>query len=204
MLSSLKKAGITEWILVIGYQKEKIEQFVQRHGHETGRIRFRLNPDFKKGSILSLWSVRDELDGDLLIMDADVLFSDALLLKLVQSRHPNALLLDPRSASTGEEMMLMARGDRVVHISRRVKETYDRIGEGVGFLKVSGKDAPLLRRILGEWVGQGKEYADYEEVIDAFLQEAVVGYELVGGLAWTEIDFPEDLEKAEKQVLSRI
>ena len=242
-LASLGKLGITDRVVVVGHEREKIERLVIQDSTGIGRVRFRVNPDYKKGSILSLWCVRDEFESedqsalgglpvrargvgstclpagrsedqrlvsphgpsqmndDLLIMDADVLFPDALLSKLVSSPHANAFLLDPRSDSSGEEMMLMVKGDRVIHIGRKMEGAYDLIGEGVGFLKLSHRDAPLLKEVLEQLVREGKDGCEYEEALEVFLQKAVVGYEPVGTLAWTEIDFPEDIEKAEKEVL---
>jgi choline kinase len=210
MLSSLQRLGISDRVVVVGYEKEKIEQAVKRLSDRIGPVRLRVNPDYTKGSILSLWSVRDEFESeemkdDLLIMDADVLFPDGLLSRLVHSLHPNALLLDPRSCSTGEEMMmLMVKGGRVVHMGRKVDGTYDLIGEGVGFLKLSRKDATLLKQALEQLVNDGKDGCEYEEAIELFLQKAIVGYEPVGTFAWTEIDFPEDILKAEKEILPLI
>ena len=204
MLTSLVKAGITQQIVVVGYAKDRIEEFIAQTPVAFGGIHFCFNPDYTKGSILSLWSARSEFDDDLLIMDADVLFADALLYRLLGSSHGNALLLDPRSASTGEEMLLMAKQGRVLHIGRHLDGPYDQLGEGVGFLKLSHRDAPLFLEVLESLLKEGREGSEYEEAIDRFLQKAFVGYELVGDLPWTEIDFPEDIEKAEKEILPRL
>jgi choline kinase len=37
-----------------------------------------------------------------------------------------------------------------------------------------------------------------------FLAQRVVGFEQVDDLPWTEIDFPEDLARAEQEILPRI
>jgi choline kinase len=202
-LRSLQKLGISSNVVVVGYEKDKIRHSVRQSTDETVPVKFLENPDYQKGSILSLWAAREEFTDDLLIMDADVLFPDDLLSRLVHSRHPNALLLDPRSRSTGEEMMLMVKGDRVVRIARKVNDDYDMIGEGVGFLKVSRKDASSLKEALESLISAGHHDVDYENAVDLFLQKARVGYELVGSLPWTEIDFPEDIERAEREILPR-
>ena len=207
-LKSLQKLGISCIVVVVGYEKDKIRSSV-RHmiGHAAGQsepVKFLENPDYKKGSILSLWTARDEFTDDLLIMDADVLFPDDLLSRLVHSKHPSAFLLDPRSKSTGEEMMLMVKGDRVLRIARKVDGEYDLLGEGVGFLKVSRNDLPLLKEAVASLIAAGRHDADYENAIDLFLQKAVVGYEPVGSLPWTEVDFPEDVERAEREILPRL
>src|SRR6185295_12658144 len=132
----LKNTGITKIIIVAGYEKEKIQSAVRDLTGQAEPVKFVENPEYRKGSILSLWTARKEFTEDLLIMDADVLFPDELLSRLVHSKHPSAFLLDPRSGSTGEEMMLMVKGDRVLRIARKVDGRYDLLGEGVGFLKV--------------------------------------------------------------------
>lgn len=200
-LRSICRQGIRDIVLVVGYEKESIRAYLNKNFGDSPQIRLRENPDYRRGSILSLWSVRDELNDDLLLMDADVLFPDALLRRLMESSHCNAFLLDPRAAGTGEEMMLMVKGGRVARITRKITPDYDLIGEGVGFMKLSGRDAPLLREAVERLVRRGRMDCDYEEAIDLFLQGATAGFEPVGDLAWTEIDFPEDIERAEREVL---
>ncbi len=189
--------GIREVIIVVGHLKEQIETAVAQ-APPSLTIRLLTNPRFTRGSILSLWSAREHLAGDLLVMDADVLYPRELLRRLLTSSSPSCLLLDESSPDSGEEMKLGVRGRRVVAIGRRFTERYERVGEGVGFLKVSANRSPILRRIVEKMVREGREDAEYEEAVHEFLQECVVGFEAVGDLPWTEIDFPEDVEKAEK------
>ena len=53
-------------------------------------------------------------------------------------------------------------------------------------------------------VSEGQVDADYEQALDRFLAEAEVGFERVGDLPWTEVDFPEDLRRARDEVLPAI
>jgi choline kinase len=202
MIKSLQKVGIGRIVVVVGYEKDKVRSSIEQLTQVD--VKFLENPEYKKGSILSLWAARKEFTDDLLIMDADVLFPEDMLSRLVQSRHPNAFLLDPRSESTGEEMMLMVKNNRVLRIARKVDGRYDLLGEGVGFLKVSKKDLPALEEALARLINAGRLDADYENAIDLFLQNATVGYETVGSFPWTEVDFPEDIERAEREILPRL
>jgi choline kinase len=92
----------------------------------------------------------------------------------------------------------------VVNIVRGGSGDFDVIGESVGFLKVSRSDAPFLRAILDELVARGRDAIEHEEAYPVFLSQRVVGFERVDDLPWTEIDFPEDLQRAEREVLPRI
>lgn len=207
MLAALVDCGVDEATLVIGHRGEQLRAACEAlPAARRPRVSFVENPDYARGSVLSLWSARERFgQGSLLVMDADVLFPTRLLRRLVESAHPSAFLLDPRSEAGGEEMMLVARAGRVRRIARRVApEDGDVVGEGVGFLKLSREDQPRLLAALESLVEAGELDRDYEDGIDRFLQGAQVGYELVGELPWTEIDFPEDLARAREVVWPQI
>ena len=100
--------------------------------------------------------------------------------------------------------MLLTRGGRVLNIVRGGSGDFDVVGESVGFLKVARGDAPLLRTILENLVAQGRDTIEHEEAFPIFLAQREVGFERVDDLPWTEIDFPEDLARAEREVLPRV
>jgi choline kinase len=105
----------------------------------------------------------------------------------------------------GEEMMLAARGGRVLRIARRVDPRGDEVlGEGVGFLKLRRADQPLLRAELERVVAEHGPDREYEEAIDRLLGRLDVRYEQVADLPWTEVDFPEDLARARGELLPEI
>ena len=202
-LAALGAAGVEQAVVVIGYHGEMIRQQI---GSTCGRVNVTYvnNSQYEKGAILSLLSARDEFNDDILIMDADVLFPVAMIDRLIRSSHANCFLLDDSAANTGEEQMLLTRDGRVLDIVRGGSGAFDVIGESVGFLKVSRSDAPLLRSILDNLVAQGHDTIEHEEAYPIFLSQRVVGFERIDDLPWTEIDFPEDLQRAEREVLPRI
>lgn len=202
-LSALGAAQVDQAVIVIGYRGDMIQQTI---GANCGgvQVRYVFNDRFEKGAILSLWSAREEFDDDLLIMDADVLFPVAMINRLIRSPQANCFLLDGSSENTGEEQMLLTRGGRVLNIVRGGSGDFDVIGESVGFLKVARDDAPLLRSILDDLVAQGRDSIEHEEAFPTFMARRVIGFERVDDLPWTEIDFPEDLARAEQEVLPKI
>jgi choline kinase len=202
-LAALGAAGVAQAVLVVGYRGEMIKQKIGSSCSGV-YITYVNNPQYKKGAILSLLSARDEFDDDILVMDADVLFPVAMIDRLIRSPYANCFLLDGSAENTGEEQMLLTRGGRVVNIVRGGSGDFDVIGESVGFLKVSRSDAPFLGTILDELVAQGRDTIEHEEAYPVFLSQRIVGFERVDDLPWTEIDFPEDLQRAEREVLPRI
>lgn len=195
-LDILHDLGIGRAVIVVGHLQEQVRQAVAAWRIPI-RVEFIVNEQYTRGAILSLWAARDAFDDDLVIMDADVFFPLELLARLVRSSYPSCFLLDGTVAGTGEEQMLMARQGRVWDIARRVAPGYEVVGESVGFLKLAKADAQRLRELLDRAVAEGRVDIEHEELYPELLRERPIGYERVDGLLWSEVDFPEDIERLE-------
>jgi choline kinase len=192
MLDALSAVGVNDITIVVGHMADQIERAVAGRG-----VRTLFNPEYRKGAILSLWTARECLDADVLIMDADVLFPTGMLERLVRSRHGNCFLMDRRAADDGEAQLLMALDGRVRDIARGVRGPFDEKGESVGFLKLDAPSAATLRSLLGQALEGGRDGIEHEEVYPSLMRECVISYETVDDLPWMEIDFPEDVIAAE-------
>jgi len=201
-LVNMSEAGITGLTIVVGFEKERIVAAL-------AKLRPALpaelidNPRFVHGSIVSLQVAAERLLAGAIWMDADVLYPAALLARLVTSRNENCLLLDGRSEESGEEMMVGVRAGRVAKIARRVGPGWDFAGESVGFAKVGPAGGAVMKRLLDEEVAAGRLDQEYEAAMDRAFAEVPFGYERVDELAWTEIDFEEDVVKARKLARGR-
>jgi choline kinase len=203
LLTALERAGVREVVIVVGYLRQQIMAAVARSETRL-TVRYVENPRYQKGSLLSLWRARKELEEDVVILDADVLCPPTLLSRLVDSAHANACLLDPRSVPSGEEMMVAARQGRVWHIGRQVPGIWDTVGESVGFYKLTEAAGRRLRQSVDLCIRQGKIHADYEHALLPVLWDCVVGYELVGDAPWIEIDTAADVERAEREIMPQL
>lgn len=197
---SFRELGLKRIVVVVGHQKEKVKKACKQWGQGLD-VRFIANPRYKKGSIVSLYSAREALDEDCLIMDADVFFPTEALSKLINSKYKTCFLVDRKTKSTGEEMLLMLKGSRPVRISKTVDRSLKILGESIGFLKICRKDGKILKKILEDFIRNKKLRYEYEESYCELLRHAEAGYESVGSLFWTEMDFREDLEKIRRQTL---
>jgi len=205
MLDALAGCGVTETVIVVGHCQDQV-----RAAAGTGRAAMRIsyveNPEYQKGSILSLWRARGTLlEDSTLVMDADVLFPAVFLERLIASPAASALLLDRGFSDTGEEVKLYALGDRVIALGKKfVPEKWEVIGEGIGFFKCSALHAPEYIRLLGESIQETGGANEYEDALHRLLTRVPVGWVDVTGLPWTEVDFAEDLRRADAEVLPKI
>jgi choline kinase len=187
----------------VGYKQEMIRAAVAANSCGV-RVNFLVNEQFHRGSISSLWIARTALDDDAIVMDADVLFHQEILRRLVHSPHENALLMDETVKQTGEECMVVVEGGRVIALTKQMPLHYDYAGEGVGFLKVRKADTPHVVASLRTHVDREAWQMEYEDALVGFFRDVKVGHEKIGGLPWTEIDFMEDVTKAERDVLPKL
>ena len=195
-LAALRACGVGDVTVVIGFEGDQMRRTLQA---EPG-VSLVVNPDFREGSVVSLWAARDRLRAGrpLVLMDADVLYETRLLRRLVQSPHPNAFLLDRDIEPGDEPVKLCIRGERIVDFRKQPTEAHDWHGESVGFFRFTAEVAAELARRADDYVTGGRRHMEYEEPIRDMVQAdpGLFGFEDITGLPWTEIDFPEDVVKA--------
>ena len=204
MLDALAWAGVRRSVLVVGHCADQVRQLA---GDRVGRmaIDYVMNPEYTRGSVLSVYAARHYLREPALIMDADVLFPREFLRRLLAAPAPSALLLDRGFQDTGEEVKLYAMGDRIIALGKKfVPEAWDVIGEGVGFFKCGAVHAPEYIRLLEESIQETGGVNEYEDALHRLLARVPVGWVDITGLPWTEVDFAEDLRRAETQILPKI
>lgn len=199
----LGRLGVCQVVLVVGYAQDYIRKAMAADpfAHE---IRWVVNEQFTRGSMTSLWAARSEMDDDMVLMDADVLYAPSILARLVHSSFPTALLMDETVKQESEECMIAAKTGRVLTLSKTLPSAYDEAGEGVGFLKVQRQDIPALLQSVRAYVEAGALDMEYEDALKGFFEKVPVGYEKIGGLPWIEIDFPEDIDRAASEILPAV
>jgi choline kinase len=207
-LEILRQQGIDELVLGVGYRHHDIEREIMALGAQDF-VRIILNEDYREGNIVTLWTLRDELrcGEPVLLMDADVLYDEELLARLINSSHRNCLLLDRDFEPGDEPVKICARDGEIVEFRKWLSTGYDFCGESVGMFKLSGDAAELIIAQTALYLDQGRRHEPYEETIRDVLLTSPRGtfaFEDITGLPWIEIDFAADVARAENEILPRI
>jgi choline kinase len=205
---NLSACGIERLSLCVGYEAAQVATALRTITRPATLLHY--NPLYTLGSSLSLWSVRQALAAgdDVLVMDADVLYHPDILRRLVLSPARNCFLMDRDFAPGDEPVKICLDGERIVEFRKRVAAGlhYDRIGESVGFFKFDAATALQLACLINAYVADGRREQPHEEALrDLALSAGVqIGVEDITGLPWLEIDFPEDLIRAEHEIMPLI
>ncbi|MSO68922.1 MAG: phosphocholine cytidylyltransferase family protein [Alphaproteobacteria bacterium] len=199
--------GVTEVVLGVGFEAQRVEAELARLPLKGAMwVTTVHNADYRRGSVVTIWSLRDALaaGGDVFVMDGDVLYDRRLLKRLVETRHRNCFLLD-RDVEPGEEPMKLAMKDgHPVDFRKTLERPHDFYGESVGFFRLDEKAARDLATAAKALIDRGRSDDYFEEALrDVLLASPPerFGVEDVTGLPWIEIDFPGDIERAEREIL---
>jgi choline kinase len=201
-IEALEGVGITDIAVVVGCQANSVRRTC------GPRITYIDNSRYAQtNSLYSLWLARPLLSDGFVVMNCDVLFHPQMLSDLVTSRHEDALLIayqDDDAAPFGdEEMKVSVRRGRVAEIAKTLSPDLAD-GENVGVVKFGREGARLLASLLDQRVGAGSLRDWAPKAFDDFARLRPLHTVGTRGFPWTEIDFPEDYERAVREVLPAI
>jgi choline kinase len=205
MLEALHAVGVRRVVIVVGHCADQVKALTASAPRGLS-IQYVHNPAYQKGSALSLYCARDVMVREpALIMDADVVFPREFLRRLVGAAAANALLIDLSFADTGEEVKIYTQRDQVIALGKKViPKAWDRVGEGIGFFKCGAEAGPELVRLLEHVIDESQGLCEYEDALHLLVSRQYVQAVDVTGLPWTEVDFVEDLRRAQTEVFPEI
>lgn len=195
-LDALQAAGIAEIVVVTGFRDHLVDAVAARRRG----VRTLFNPFYHVADNLgSVWMARAEFDRDLLLLNGDTLVSQPLLARVLGAETgPVAVTVDEKADYDADDMKVLREGDRLLRIGKALEPgAYN--AESIGLLAFRG-DGPRLFIDEVERMMRSSEGTRlwYLRAIDALAQAgADVRTVSIRGEAWQEVDFPEDVEKAE-------
>ena len=214
-LHFLKSANVDEVVFVTGFKSEQIEAELASIDWKP-KTEIVVNEEFTLGSVLSVHTARDAMTrgGDVLLMDADVLYDERILEPLVANAHAhvNRLLIDRDFEAGDEPVKLCVENGVPVELRKQVAAglKYDTIGESVGFFRFDHATATRLADICADYVATGRAKMPHEEAVRDLLLENlqnpshVFDIADVTGAPWIEIDFQNDVKRAADEVLPQL
>lgn len=209
-LQLLEAAGVEEIVLALGFRHEIIEAELIRLGRRA-RVEIVLNPRYELGSMLTVHSAAQPLTrgGDVLLMDADVLYDERIMTALTAGGQPvNRLLIDRDFEAGDEPVKVCVSAGVPIELRKQLEPAleYDTIGESVGFFRFDERASRRLAAIVEDHVASSRAHLPHEEAVRDLLRERSQAFEVcdVTGAPWIEIDFPADVVRATEEVLPQL
>jgi choline kinase len=209
-LRMLKTLGVTDVVLGLGFRHDLVAAELDRLGWQP-RPQIVLNPRFELGSVLTVHTAAEALTrgGEVLLMDADVLYDERIAQALIAGTTPvNRVLIDRDFEAGDEPVKLCVLAGVPIELRKQLAPDleYDDIGESVGFFRFDARGAQRLAAIVAEYVNTDRSHLPHEEAVRDFIRERSQVFEVtdVTGSPWIEIDFPLDVRRAAQEILPQL
>ncbi len=198
----LARGGVDEIVVVVGFRAALVEMLLTKLARPGLRIRTLFNPFYNVADNLgSCWLARHEMAGDFLLLNGDTLFEAAVLQRLLGSPPaPISVTIDRKTAYDADDMKVHLDGTRLLEIGKTLPLARTD-GESIGLLSFRGAGPELFVEAVDRAlrVSEGLK-SFYLKVIDQLARSQRVETVTIEGLAWGEVDYPADLQRAEQLV----
>ncbi len=204
MLTNVRNVGLKDVVVITGYLEDQLKNFINEKFSDlnVSFIRNDVYEETNTGYFLLL--TKDFVNGDSFIkFDADVIFEEEVLRKLINSPFQTALCIDTNIHLDKEEVKVITDEDgMVLEVGKKLDPSKCK-GESIGIEKISSEAGKLLFEELGKLMkdkNNWKEYYDdsYTTLVNQGVEFGAVD---ITGLKWVEIDTHEDYDRA-KQIFS--
>ncbi len=198
-LELLASLGVDDVVIVTGHGAEPVRAAC------AGRARCVHNLHYEvTNSLYSLALTEAEAGGrSMLLLNSDVVVHPVLVERLLDAPAENALLVDHDARLDDEAMKVVVSGGRVLAVDKGLDpNTAD--GENVGIVKFGADGALALFEAARALLSDGRLSAWAPAAYQEMLAQAPIAAVPTGGLPWIEIDVPEDLARAEREIVPRI
>ena len=148
-LAALRQCGITDVVLVVGYQQEKIR------AHLDVPVTYVENTEYAStGSSYSLWLTRELIRDGFIYVNSDLIFHPRMLSALLESPAPDAIVIDRHVNLTGDMQKAAMDGDRILRMNKTMVAE-EAAAEVVGPAKFSANGARRIVSYLDEVIAGG-------------------------------------------------
>ncbi len=202
ILDSLGRAEVGETLLVVGFRQERVRDLVRNRG--LGGVNFIVNERFESSNTAhSLRLALDRVNSDFILINGDILFDGSILQDLVRHPQPNCVVVDRGIRLAAEEVKVQAADGSILRIGKDLNPE-ESLGEAIGVNKFSREVIPALSAVFQDLERRGEFHHYFEKGIDRLCCDSIRFGILFTDKAWVEIDTPEDLDYATREIQPRL
>lgn len=204
MMGHLDKLGLSRIVVVVGYEGQKLMDYIDALGVSTPIVYVDNNVYNKTNNIYSLYLAKDYLvQEDTILLESDLVFEEAVLHRLINHPYPSLVLVDKFESWMDGTVVTLDEQDNIQSFVAKREFDFNRIDEyykTVNIYKFSKEFSELyyvpFLEIYCKALGTNEYYEQVLKVI-TFLEDPHIKAVKLEGEKWYEIDDVQDLDIAE-------
>lgn len=203
-LKSLVKNGVTKVVMVVGYQRDNLMEYLGESAHGA-TISYVVNEDYDTtNNIYSLYLARDFLlQDDTLLLESDLIFDDNIITNLLADKRPSLAVVDRYASWMDGTVVMLDDKDRITNFVPKKFFDYtlvDKYYKTVNIYKFSKEFSkntyvPFLKAYSAA-LGNNEYYEQVLRVVVELENQELEAFQL-SGERWYEIDDVQDKNNAE-------
>ena len=196
LLEGLRKAGITDLLVVTGHRAPEVEIYVTDKWGEDNLTFVRNMRYASWGNFHSVRVALDQSPGhDLLVVNSDIVVHPDVFRRVVETRGDLILAVQRRQRLDDEDMRVYLKGNRVLGVSKHLSKARSH-GEYTGVSLLRGIAPRIYGDINNEWQWRAHTRGYYEDVYNEMAERVDARAAEVAAGEYAEVDTPEDLAAA--------
>ena len=203
-LNNLKKVGIKEVIIVVGYLEDLFKQKLGEN-YNGIKISYITNKNYKStNSMYSLSRIKNIINDDILLLESDLLYDYRALKDLINQPYKDVLLVSTLTGADDAVFICVDDNSYLKDLGKKISSKGQVIGELVGISKLSWEFLEHLFVSAEEDYAKNEMNYHYEECILKTSKTHPVKCHIMKELIWIEIDTESDLRKAREMIFPKI
>ena len=199
-INHLKSCDIDEVNVVVGFAKNKVEEFLGNYDSLGMKINTIYNPFWETtNSLFSLWAARFQLNSDVVLLNGDDGFELEVMSQILSNKDDICVPYKVKNSYAAEDMKIQIRDGLLSSIGKNLKNPS---GESVGVRVFRNEGVEILKRSLEKEIRtENFNLKWYASSIERILQR---GHKIktldIKDLYWHDVDYPNDLDNAKLNI----
>ena len=205
MMGHLDKLGLSRVVVVVGYEGQKLMDYIDALGLRTPIVYVNNEIYNKTNNIYSLYLAKDYLlQEDTILLESDLVFEEAVLQKLINHPYPSLVLVDKFESWMDGTVVTLDEDDNIQAFVSKREFDFKRIDEyykTVNIYKFSKEFSELyyvpFLEIYCKAMGTNEYYEQVLKILVTLDDPGIKAKRLDENQRWYEIDDIQDLNIAE-------
>ena len=198
LVDNLKKQGFKRLVIVTGYEKECIMNFLGSKSDGLS-IEYINSPLYRTtNNIYSLWMARNAINEPFVLFESDLVLNTSLLDEMV---FPDKMAVAQMQPWLDGTTVSVSKTNQVTQFQKGTTDSYSDIRhKTVNIYSFSLSSWKAVVRRLNQYISEGSVNCYYETVFSEMVSDKSLRFEAVSfdHKSWYEIDTVHDLAEAEK------
>jgi choline kinase len=203
-IATLASCGVERVTVMVGFGAEQVESHVRARPSDGCEVRTVLNPLHRHSdNLVTAWLASTLVQGDFVLLNGDTIFEREVLQRVLDARGSVRVAVNRKDSYDSDDMCVWVEDTGLIAIGKDHRDRSPN-GEAIGLYAFAGGGVAAARRGFERAVAEADGlHSWYPPVIGKLARTEAFETVPIDGLWWTEIDVPEDLEKARVDFGSR-